>query len=168
MARMEPENNIETILDGFYNSSSNKKFLVVGNTGNSFGQKLEKKFKADKRILFAGPIYDTVITHTLKYFSHLYFHGHSVGGTNPSLLEAMGSRSLIAAHENEFNHAVLQKDAYYFQSAKDVEQLIESVNRDEKEEQMVQNNFLKIENQYNWPDIIEQYNSFYHSLLYLA
>lgn len=160
MARIEPENNIETILDGFYNSSSNKKFLVVGNTGNSFGQKLEKKFKADKRILFAGPIYDTVITHTLKYFSHLYFHGHSVGGTNPSLLEAMGSKSLIAAHKNEFNHAVLQKDAYYFQSAKDVEGLIESVNRDKKEEQMVQNNFLKIENQYTWPDIIEQYNSF--------
>ena len=83
-----------------------------------------------------------------------------MGGTNPSLLEAMGSKSLIAAHKNEFNHAVLQKDAYYFQSAKDVEGLIESVNRDKKEEQMVQNNFLKIENQYTWPDIIEQYNSF--------
>ncbi len=120
MARMEPENNIETILDGFYNSSSNKKFVVIGSTDNSFGQKLEKKFKADKRILFAGAIYDSAVTHTLKYFSHLYFHGHSVGGTNPSLLEAMGSRSLIAAHHNEFNHSVLQKDAYYFQSAKDV------------------------------------------------
>jgi glycosyltransferase involved in cell wall biosynthesis len=160
MARMEPENNVETILDGFYNSSSNKKFLVIGNTGNSFGQKLEKKFKADKRILFAGAIYDSAITYSLKYFSHLYFHGHSVGGTNPSLLEAMGSRTLIAAHQNEFNHAVLQKDAYYFQSSKDVEKLIESVNRDEKEEQMVENNFLKIETQYNWPVIIEQYNAY--------
>jgi glycosyltransferase involved in cell wall biosynthesis len=160
MARMEPENNIETILDGFYNSSSSKKFLVVGNTANSFGQKLEKKFKADKRILFAGAIYDRAITYSLKYFSHLYFHGHSVGGTNPSLLEAMGSKTLIAAHQNEFNHAVLQKDAYYFQSAKDVEQLIESVNRDEKEKQMVENNFLKVETQYNWPVIIEQYNAY--------
>jgi glycosyltransferase involved in cell wall biosynthesis len=160
MARMEPENNIETILDGFYNSTSRKKFLVIGNTDNSFGQKIEKKFKADKRILFAGAIYDTAITHTLKYFSHLYFHGHSVGGTNPSLLEAMGSKTLIAAHQNEFNHAVLQKDAYYFQSAKDVEGLIESVNHNKKEEQMVKNNFAKIEKQYNWPDIIEQYNAF--------
>lgn len=160
MARMEPENNVETILDGFCNSSSNKKFLVVGNTGNHFGQKLEKKFKEDKRILFAGAIYDTRVTYTLKYFSHLYFHGHSVGGTNPSLLEAMGSKALIAAHQNEFNHAVLEKDAYYFKSAKDVEQLIASVTRNGKEEQMVQNNFMKIENQYNWPDVIEQYNSF--------
>ncbi len=160
MARIEPENNIETILDGFNKSSSDKKFLVIGNTNNSFGQKLEKKFKSDKRILFAGAIYDSAITHTLTYFSSLYFHGHSVGGTNPSLLEAMGSRSLIAAHQNEFNHSVLQKDAYYFQSAKDVEELIQSVNRDEKEEQMVQNNLLKIEKKYNWPSIIQQYNEF--------
>jgi hypothetical protein len=72
----------------------------------------------------------------------------------------MGSGALIAAHENEFNHSVLQKDAYYFETANDVEQLIESVNRNEKERQMVQNNFLKIENQYNWPYIIDQYNDF--------
>jgi glycosyltransferase involved in cell wall biosynthesis len=160
MARMEPENNIETILDGFNKSSSEKKFLVIGNTNNSFGQRIQRKFKEDKRILFAGAIYDTTVTHTLKYFSTLYFHGHSVGGTNPSLLEAMGSGSLIAAHQNEFNLSVLQKDAYYFQSSKDVEQLIESVSRDKKEEQMVQNNLLKIERKYNWASIIEQYNDF--------
>lgn len=160
MARMEPENNIETILDGFNHSSSSKKFLVIGNTNNSFGQKLVNKFKYDKRILFEGAIYDTAITNTLKYFSSLYFHGHSVGGTNPSLLEAMGSGSLIAAHQNEFNKSILQHDAYYFQSAKDVEQLVESVHRDKKEEQMVQNNLLKVEKKYNWPSIIEQYNEF--------
>jgi glycosyltransferase involved in cell wall biosynthesis len=160
MARMEPENNIETILDGFYQSSSDKKFIVIGNTQNSFGQKLVNKFKEDKRILFTGAIYDKAVTQTLKYFSHLYFHGHSVGGTNPSLLEAMGSGALIAAHENEFNQSVLQKDAYYFETANDVEQLVESVNRNDKENQMVHNNFLKIENQYNWPAIIEQYNDF--------
>lgn len=160
MSRMAPENNIETILDGFNKSNSEKKFLVIGNTNNSFGQKIQKKFKEDKRILFAGAIYDTTVTHTLKYFSALYFHGHSVGGTNPSLLEAMGSGSLIAAHQNEFNLSVLQKDAYYFQSSKDVEQLIESVSRDKKEEQMVQNNLLKIERKYNWASIIEQYNDF--------
>jgi glycosyltransferase involved in cell wall biosynthesis len=72
----------------------------------------------------------------------------------------MGSSSLIAAHQNEFNLSVLQKDAYYFQSSKDVEQLIESVKRDKKEEQMVQNNLLKIERKYNWSSIIEQYNDF--------
>lgn len=160
MARMEPENNIETILNGFYKSSSKKKFVVVGDTTNSFGQKIERKFKEDRRILFAGAVYDKAITHNLKYYSHLYFHGHSVGGTNPSLLEAMGSGALIAAHQNEFNHSVLQKDAYYFQTANDVERLVETVNRNEKEKEMVRNNFLKIESQFNWPYIIDEYNSF--------
>ena len=160
MARIEPENNVEVVLDGFYRSSSTKKFLVIGNTQNSFGQRLERKFKKDKRILFGGAVYNGAITHSLKYFSHLYFHGHSVGGTNPSLLEAMGSGALIAAHQNEFNHAVLQKDAYYFETANDVEYLIESVKRNEKEQEMVKNNFLKIEKTYNWTAIIEQYNSF--------
>jgi len=160
MARMEPENNAEIILDGFYKSSSKKKFVVVGNTTNSFGQKLKRKFEEDHRIIFAGAVYNKAVTHALKYFSHLYFHGHSVGGTNPSLLEAMGSGALIAAHANEFNHAVLQKDAYYFKNSNEVEQLIETVNRNEREKEMVRNNFVKIENQYNWPDIIEQYNAF--------
>jgi glycosyltransferase involved in cell wall biosynthesis len=160
MARMEPENNIGTILDGFYKSSSKRKFVVVGDTNNSFGQRLVKKFREDQRILFAGAVYNQTVTHTLKYFSHLYFHGHTVGGTNPSLLEAMGSGALIAAHQNEFNRAVLQKDAYYFKTARDVEYLVESVQRDEKEKEMVRNNFLKIENMYSWPDIIDQYNSF--------
>lgn len=160
MARMEPENNIETILDGFNHSSSDKKFLVIGNTDTSFGHKLVNKFKSDGRILFAGAIYNSAVTNTLKYFSRLYFHGHSVGGTNPSLLEAMGSRSLIAAHRNAFNLSILEKDAYYFQSSIDVKKLIESAIRKDEEEQMVQNNLLKIEKKYNWASIIEQYNEF--------
>jgi glycosyltransferase involved in cell wall biosynthesis len=160
MARMEPENNIETILNGFYKSPSDKKFVVVGNTDNSFGQKMEKKFRVDDRIVFAGAVFDKAVTHTLKYNSHLYFHGHSVGGTNPSLLEAMGSGALIAAHHNEFNHSVLQRDAYYFENAKDVEWLIKNVKRDDREMEMVHNNFLKIEKNFNWPGIIDHYNSF--------
>ena len=51
---------------------------------------------------------------SLRNFSNLYFHGHSVGGTNPSLLEAMASNSLICAHDNIFNKSILEKDAYYF------------------------------------------------------
>ena len=50
----------------------------------------------------------------LRYFSNLYFHGHSVGGTNPSLLEAMASQALVIAHNNDFNKGVLKENAYYF------------------------------------------------------
>jgi len=157
MARMEPENNIEMILDGFCESSMDKKFVVVGNTGNSFGKRMVGKFAADKRILFVGPLYDSVVLHSLKTFSSLYFHGHSTGGTNPSLLEAMASRALIAAHDNEFNRAVLQDDAFYFSNKREVRDLIALVEGGTTHDEKIANNLRKVREQYNWPKIIEQY-----------
>ena len=160
MARMEPENNIEMILEGFHQSASSRKFVVVGNTNNKFGKRMVKKFGNDKRIVFAGPIYDPELTHTLKYNCPLYFHGHTVGGTNPSLIEAMASQVMIAAHDNHFNRAVLDGNGYYFNSAKEVRQLIETKHPEVREETMTRNNFLKIKNNYNWPLIVEQYETF--------
>lgn len=114
MARMEPENNIETILEGFNSSNSDKNFKVIGDTGNRFGKFITNKFNNDERIQFQGPIFDNVRVRAMQNNSYLYFHGHSVGGTNPSLLEAMASEALIAAHNNPFNQAVLTNDAFYF------------------------------------------------------
>jgi glycosyltransferase involved in cell wall biosynthesis len=162
MARMEPENNIEMILDGFHQSASEKKFVVVGNMNNKFGKHIIKKFGSDRRIVFAGAIYDNELTHTLKTNCPLYFHGHTVGGTNPSLIEAMASRVLIAAHDNHFNRAVLNENGYYFSSSGDVKSIIEGFHPAVKEELMTQNNFEKIQTAYNWPLIIQQYESFIH------
>lgn len=160
MARMEPENNIEMILQGFHNSHSQKKFLVVGGTNNKFGKYILNKFKNDHRIQFIGALYDPEKTHVLRLFSYLYFHGHSVGGTNPSLLEAMASRALIAAHDNDFNRTILNEDDFYFSSANDVQHLIETIKRGEKERVMICRNFRKVQKDYNWESIIEQYANF--------
>jgi glycosyltransferase involved in cell wall biosynthesis len=160
MARLEPENNIEMILDGFHQSRTDKQFIVVGNTNTAFGRKMVNKFGTDERIHFAGAIYDAVINHTLRSFCCMYFHGHSVGGTNPSLLEAMADGSLIAAHDNAFNRGVLQDDAFYFTNATEVQQLVESTQPGKGIREKVQNNFTKIEQQYNWPAVIEQYEKF--------
>lgn len=158
MARMEPENNIEMILDGFRQSQSPKKFVVVGSTDNRFGRQMVRKFKTDKRIIFTGAIYDSSLTHGLRHASAAYFHGHSVGGTNPSLLEAMADKTLIVSHDNPFNRAVLQEDAYYFKQAADIKKLIENGTLSGDRSYMVQNNFLKISRQYNWPAVTEQYH----------
>jgi glycosyltransferase involved in cell wall biosynthesis len=160
IARIEPENNIEMILDGFHSSDSTKKFIVIGNTNNSFGERIYNKFKADERIIFLEGIYDTRITNTLKANCSLYFHGHSVGGTNPSLLEAMASNALIAAHENDFNKEVLNDDGYYFTTANDVKHLVEQTARGVVEEKMILNNLHKIRDKYNWQNIIDQYENF--------
>jgi glycosyltransferase involved in cell wall biosynthesis len=160
MARMEPENNIEMILEGFHNSNSEKKFIVIGNYNNPYGKGVHKKYCSDERIHFAGPVFDAEITNTLRAFCKLYFHGHSVGGTNPSLLEAMANGAIIVAHDNEFNRAVLKEDAYFFKTAADVLQIVIKTNGEKESAQMVENNFVKIEEQYNWPHIVNMYEEY--------
>ena len=161
IARLEPENNIETILDGFSASSATRQFLVVGNTGNKFGRYLLSKFKHDTRIRFIGSIYNNPeALHTLRKRSYVYFHGHSVGGTNPSLLEAMASQSLIAAHDNPFNKAILDKAAYYFSTPQDVMGIIENTSRGDAAAGMIKSNFEKIQVQFSWKRIIEKYDQY--------
>ncbi|MEQ3690773.1 MAG: DUF1972 domain-containing protein, partial [Flavobacterium sp.] len=99
MARFEPENNLDMVLEGVsLNTEDNTFILVVGNHNTTYGEYLKDKFKANKNIRFMGAIYNLEHLNNLRYFSKLYFHGHSVGGTNPSLLEAMASKALIVAH----------------------------------------------------------------------
>ena len=160
MARMEPENNIETILEGFNKSNSDKKFKVLGDTENRFGKFITHKFNNDDRIEFKGSIFENAKVRALQNNSYLYFHGHSVGGTNPSLLEAMASEALIAAHNNPFNKSVLHTDAFYFSDANEVRSLVETVQRKETEKTMVSNNVEKIKCQFNWEKIIDQYEEF--------
>jgi glycosyltransferase involved in cell wall biosynthesis len=160
MARMEPENNIEAILEGFSKSNSKKSFKVLGDTRNRFGKFIIKKFQRDNRIQFKGAIFDNSAVRSLQNNSYLYFHGHSVGGTNPSLLEAMASEALIAAHNNPFNKSVLNTDAFYFNNAAEVRDLVETVQRKDLEKTMVKNNLHKIQFQFNWDRIIDEYEEF--------
>lgn len=123
IARIEPENNIEMIIKGYLASHHKHPLVIVGNTGNKFGQYLVDTYK-DPGIRFIGPVYDQPELGNLRYHSAMYFHGHSVGGTNPSLLEAMACSCHIAAHDNVFNRAVLGQEADYFGSENDIASLI--------------------------------------------
>lgn len=161
MARMEPENNIEMILQGFHESVTNKKFIVIGNTKNGYGKKMIQKFSDDNRIFFAGSIFQPHILHSLKYHAALYFHGHSAGGTNPSLLEAMASRVLIAAHNNPFNREVLGETGIYFSSAEECRHLIEVLPGCELKEKMIRQNFEKARNEFNWTKVIDHYETYF-------
>jgi glycosyltransferase involved in cell wall biosynthesis len=160
LARIVPENNIEIVLDGFNASKSRKKMIVIGSMDSSFGRYIKNKFRADPRIQFIGALYDVEKVHILKAFSFLYFHGNSVGGTNPSLLEAMASRALIAAHENPFNRAVLNDNAFYFSSPAEVARIIDSTIRNGREMQRIQNNLDRIKNDFTWENVIEQYERY--------
>ncbi|HVW58476.1 MAG TPA: glycosyltransferase, partial [Puia sp.] len=160
MARMEPENNIETILDGYAKSTTKMPILVVGGTVNKFSKHLLAKFGEDKRIIFAGGVYDQWKVHCLRSFCRLYFHGHSTGGTNPSLLEAMAGGALIAAHDNVFNRQVLEGNALYFSGPGDITGLVDRLPAGLDAVSMKKQNLEKILQRYRWPDIIAKYERF--------
>jgi len=156
VARFEPENNIEMILDGYIQSKSKEPFFVVGNYKTKYGNVLVDKYKKYPLIIFLGSIYNFMTLNNIRYFSKIYFHGHSVGGTNPSLLEAMGCSCCIAAHNNAFNRYVLGEDSYYFNNSNDVAHIINSY-AENCREYYVQNNKIKIKINYNWKSISKQY-----------
>ena len=152
IARMEPENNIETILIGHQASHSKRKLILVGNYKNPFGSYLKDKY-GNENTLFLGALYDLNLLNNLRYFSHFYFHGHSVGGTNPSLLEAMASQALIIAHENIFNKSVLGEDAFYFSIPSDITSLLNEGIQKNDFHSFLSNNDNKIKLHYSWQHI---------------
>ncbi len=161
IARIEPENNIETILDGVVAANNKQPFLVIGKYNNEFGRYLHKKFQKFSNILFLGGIYNIDHLNNLRYFSNIYFHGHSVGGTNPSLLEAMASNTLIVAHDNMFNKSILNDNAFYFQNVSEVKQHMEILKKLEhnvKTKQCIQT----IEENYKWDNINKKYLDFFN------
>jgi glycosyltransferase involved in cell wall biosynthesis len=156
IARLEPENNIEIILDGALLAKTNLPFIVVGKNETKYGEYLKSKYRPYPFILFVGAIYDIEELNNLRYYSNLYFHGHSVGGTNPSLLEAMSSNALICANDNEFNSKILGSDALYFRTAEDVGNIIDAIRKMEFSTYL-SNNRNKILEVYSWEKIIQQY-----------
>ena len=167
IARMEPENSIEVILDGVVKAGLDRDFLVVGNTDNTYGNYIRSKFQNYENIKFAGAIYDLEKLNNLRYHSNIYFHGHTVGGTNPSLLEAMASNSLICSNDNKFNRAVLGTDAFYFSTPADVAlNLTVTLKTSPSYQQMIANNLQKISSIYTCDNIINSYASHFESIVY--
>ncbi|WP_316633666.1 DUF1972 domain-containing protein [uncultured Flavobacterium sp.] len=166
IARLEPENSIEIILDGVVKAHLSRPFLIIGNHDTPYGNSLKGKYNSHKQIQFLGSIYDIEVLNNLRYYSNIYFHGHTVGGTNPSLLEAMSSNSLICANENDFNRYILGEDALYFTSDNDVARHL--VGLDYKEyryQSMLIANKKKIIDLYDWEIIIDQYANHFNSII---
>ena len=163
IARLEPENNIETILDGFAASGSADSFIVVGDFKTKYGKYLLAKYKdVSNKICFAGSIYDKSKIDALRHFCKIYFHGHSVGGTNPSLLEAMAAKSFIIAHDNRFNKTVLGTGNLFFSTSDHVKAFIINCKVDDAlREKSIQANLEKIDQYYQWQIVIDDYEKLF-------
>lgn len=164
MARFEPENNLDMVLEGVTLADEKIPILVIGNYLTKYGTYLKNKFSSFEHVRFIGAVYDLEHLNNLRYFSNIYFHGHTVGGTNPSLLEAMASKALIVAHNNDFNKGVLQENAFYFSSAEEVKKILNTIKKSNNL-QFVQNNFEAIAKSFNWEKINEQYLQLFEQCL---
>ncbi|MDE6616394.1 MAG: DUF1972 domain-containing protein, partial [Lachnospiraceae bacterium] len=116
VGRFVPENNYEIMIREFMRSNSSKDFVIITTADNKFMEKLESilHFKSDKRIKFVGTVYDHELLKKIRENAYGYFHGHEVGGTNPSLLEALGSTNLNLLLDVGFNREVAEDAAIYW------------------------------------------------------
>ena len=120
VARIQPDNNIDIILDAF---SKNKEIPLVfmGNWSNSvYGLSLKQKYKNKENIILVEAIYDQNILNVFRSNCYVYIHGHSAGGTNPSLVEAMNLSLPIIAYDCNFNRYTTENNCIYFSSSKDL------------------------------------------------
>lgn len=166
IARMEPENNIRHIIKGYLAAELDDPLIVVGEYRGKYGRQLQREFSNSKQIIFAGGIYHEESLDNLRHFSTALIQGHSVGGTNPSLLEAMAAGALIIAHDNPFNRYILEEDSLYFKSQEELTLLLrEMENTYSLSKEMIRNNQEKIRTNYQWVDIIKRYEDLFEDLI---
>mgnify|MGYP002780592708 FL=1 len=115
IARPEPENSILPIVRAFSQKKRGYQLAVLGNyTPETNPYHREVVQSASDEVRFLGAIYDIKTVQALRYYARLYLHGHTVGGTNPSLVEALGAGNAVVAHDNPFNRWVAGEEAHYF------------------------------------------------------
>jgi glycosyltransferase involved in cell wall biosynthesis len=162
VCRLEPENHVLEIIEGFSMSNSKRSLVIVGDaaTKTPYTKRLLDRAR-DERVKFVGAVYDKVQLQILRINSFAYLHGHSVGGTNPSLLEAMGCGKLIIAHDNSFNREVAKEVAFFFKNKNDILSLIEKVEilREEDLNKRSTRAMEIVRLKYNWDAITGAYLS---------
>lgn len=162
VGRFVPENSFEIMIREFMKSKSTKDFAIITNVNDKFLNELENKlhFKSDERIKFVGTVYDQELLKKIRENAYAYFHGHTVGGTNPSLIEALGSTDLNLLVDVGFNREVAEECALYWgREAGDLANLINIADEMKKEqiEELGIKAKQRVAAKYTWGKICEQY-----------
>ena len=168
VGRFVPENSFEIMIREFMKCNSKKDFALITNVNEKFLNELENKlhFKSDKRIKFVGTVYDQELLKKIRENAYAYFHGHTVGGTNPSLIEALGSTDLNLLVDVVFNREVAEDSALYWN--KDNNSLALLINKvDNMPEKEIAEYALKakkrIAENYSWELICNLYENLFIS-----
>lgn len=169
VGRFVPENNYATMIAEFMKSTVNKDLVLITNVEhNTFYEELKKEtgFDKDSRIKFVGTVYDGDLLKYIRENAFGYLHGHSVGGTNPSLLEALSSTKLNLLYDVGFNREVGENVALYWTKENNsLKKLLDSTvsMNSNKIEKLGINAKERIENAYSWEYITEKYDDVFIS-----
>jgi glycosyltransferase involved in cell wall biosynthesis len=160
VARFEPENHVDVIVDGYHRSAARFPLVVVGSAPYSaeYTDRIAAVAASDSRITMLGGVWDDELLNQLYSNALLYLHGHSVGGTNPSLLRAMGAGTAVAAFDVSFNREVTGESAVFFLSADGVTSALEAVEASPQSASDAGHALQgRAEQKYNWDDVADQY-----------
>jgi rhamnosyltransferase len=166
VGRFVPENNFRTMIKEFLNSDSAKRLAIITTANEALYSRLDQElhFSEDSRICFAGTVYEEELLKKIRENAYGYIHGHEVGGTNPSLLEALGSTKLNLLLKVGFNEEVAQDAALYWDKTEG--SLAECIHRAETMEPERRKQYgdrarQRIEEAYRWDFIVEEYEALF-------
>lgn len=161
VGRFVPENNYESMIRGFMKSNSKKDFVLITNVEqNKFYEKLRQEtgFDKDPRVKFVGTVYDQELLKYIREHAFAYLHGHEVGGTNPSLLEALASTKLNLLLDVGFNREVGEDGAMYWKKD-ELAQIIDKAEQLDKTaiEKLDHQSSQRINQSFTWEKIVSEY-----------
>lgn len=168
VGRFVPENNYETMIKEFMKSNTKKDLVLVTNVEkNKFYEKLKKatNFENDKRIKFVGTVYDKELIKKIREQAYGYLHGHSVGGTNPSLIEALATTDLNLLFDVGFNREVAENGALFWNlEENNLSSLINKCDNIKYSEIVNLSNVAKsrVYDGYTWDKIINKYEKIFY------
>lgn len=160
VARFEPENHVDVALQGYLRSAATRPLVVVGAApyANRYTERIRDLAASDGRVRLLGSVYDQEVLDQLYAHAHTYVHGHSVGGTNPSLLRAMGAGTAVLAFDVEFNREVLGSAGRFFSAPAGLAALLEQAEADPDD---VAGRALLLQERartrYRWEDVADGY-----------
>ena len=158
IARIEPENSVLEIVRAFSRCPRGKKLLVLGKFESTNPYHKAILDAASDEVSFVGAIYDKAIVQALRYYSALYLHGHTAGGSNPSLIEALGCGNPVLAHDNQFNRWVTDNKSQYFVDEKSCDEQLEKLLNDlELQASMSDASRIRHGIAFTWNQILEDY-----------
>lgn len=159
IARPEPENSFLEMVRAFSQCRRDHTLVVLGNfdpENNHYHCQVMEA--ASEEVLFVGAIYQAPVVQALRYFSRLYLHGHRVGGTNPSLVEALGAGCAVIAHDNQFNQWVAGSGAAFFKDESACGVLLHQLLADDAAvARMKSASRERFQERFTWPQVLREY-----------